>query len=253
MVLVAREIQGMRKVPTSMTASRKPNAIPVVAAIRRKVTFSPRTRPVTTVKITSPRMSSITAAPRMICPSTSRSRPRSDSTRAVIPTLVAVKVAPAMIAAMLVSPSALQTANPRPNGKNDAHDGDCRRGRSHPHKHPDISLQADRQEQDEDPQLREHVHRLVARADQVQARLAHDHTADEFPQNRRLTDPLGQRSADLGHSQHDHQHREQVRDLYVLHPSDLSPQSSSKLASGPGPEGVKQEFYPETQANTHPP
>ena len=50
-------------------------------------------------------MSSITAAPRMIWPSGSRSRPRSESTRAVIPTLVAVRVAPAMIETRSSSPS----------------------------------------------------------------------------------------------------------------------------------------------------
>ena len=50
--------------------------------------------PVTTASTIKPSTSSITAAPRMMRPSTLPVRPRSPSTRAVIPTLVAVSVAP---------------------------------------------------------------------------------------------------------------------------------------------------------------
>ena len=51
-------------------------------------------RPATTASTMSPSTSSITAAPRMIRPSVLDVRPRSASTRAVIPTLVAHSVAP---------------------------------------------------------------------------------------------------------------------------------------------------------------
>ena len=50
--------------------------------------------PESTASTISPRTSSITAAPRMIRPSLLSARPRSASTRAVIPTLVAQSVAP---------------------------------------------------------------------------------------------------------------------------------------------------------------
>ena len=52
------------------------------------------TRPLITASTTSPRMSSRIAAPRMTCPSRLWRDPRSFRTRAVMPTLVAVSVAP---------------------------------------------------------------------------------------------------------------------------------------------------------------
>ena len=70
MVAVARVIQGISQVPTRMTAPRKPKAMPAVVATLSTVTESPRASPVTTVRMTRPSMSSRTAAPRMICPST---------------------------------------------------------------------------------------------------------------------------------------------------------------------------------------
>ena len=59
----------------------------------------------------------MTAAPRMICPSGSCSRPRSERTRAVIPTLVAVRVAAATIETIVLCPSSRQAAKPSANGK----------------------------------------------------------------------------------------------------------------------------------------
>jgi hypothetical protein len=50
--------------------------------------------PATTASTIRPMTSSITAAPRMMRPSLLEVWPRSASTRAVIPTLVAVRVAP---------------------------------------------------------------------------------------------------------------------------------------------------------------
>jgi hypothetical protein len=56
--------------------------------------FSAEIRPLTTASTMSPSTSSMTAAPRMMRPSTLAVRLRSPSTRAVMPTLVAVSVAP---------------------------------------------------------------------------------------------------------------------------------------------------------------
>jgi hypothetical protein len=50
--------------------------------------------PLTTARITRPSTSSMTAAPRMILASFDRAAPRSRRTRAVMPTLVAVRTAP---------------------------------------------------------------------------------------------------------------------------------------------------------------
>jgi hypothetical protein len=50
--------------------------------------------PLTTARITSPSTSSMTAAPRMILASFVRVASRSRNTRAVMPTLVAVRTAP---------------------------------------------------------------------------------------------------------------------------------------------------------------
>ena len=61
-------------------------------------TLAPDAIPETTLRITSPRTSSITAAPMMIRASWLDMRPRSESTRAVIPTEVAVSVAPMKMA-----------------------------------------------------------------------------------------------------------------------------------------------------------
>ena len=63
----------------------------------------PPESPATTVKITRPIMSSMTAAPRMIWLSGSCKRPRSERTRAVMPTLVAVRAAPETMATRLES------------------------------------------------------------------------------------------------------------------------------------------------------
>jgi hypothetical protein len=52
------------------------------------------TKPLTTAKTTSPMTSSATAAPRMMRASLVFALPKSLSTRAVIPTLVAVRVPP---------------------------------------------------------------------------------------------------------------------------------------------------------------
>ncbi len=70
----------------------------------RTLTAAPAATPVTTLRITSPSTSSITAAPMMILASGVFIRPKSDRTRAVIPTDVAVSVAPMKMAAVTRSP-----------------------------------------------------------------------------------------------------------------------------------------------------
>src|SRR6267143_2994591 len=70
-------------------------------------------RPLTTAKSASPRTSSTTAAPRTTCAAGSCSRPRAERTRAVIPTLVAVRVAPMKTAGRVGIPQS--DASPKPS------------------------------------------------------------------------------------------------------------------------------------------
>ena len=60
--------------------------------------------PATTARSTIPKMSSNTAAPRMILAGLLSRTPRSPSTRAVMPTLVATMAAPTNVASVVPSP-----------------------------------------------------------------------------------------------------------------------------------------------------
>src|SRR3989449_2011533 len=125
------------RIPSNRPKSRGATFSPIHRARKRNATATPRIRsapcrlnavpaasPETTPRITSPMTSSITAAPRIIRASKLCSTWRSLSTRPVIPTDVAVSVAPTKMA--VVSGSAAvcsypcqperQYRNPRPNG-----------------------------------------------------------------------------------------------------------------------------------------
>jgi hypothetical protein len=83
----------------SLTPSTMATARNTIAFVDSKATEASETAPVcaipvTTARITRPRMSSTTAAPRTTSAAASLSRPRSARTLAVMPTLVAVSVAP---------------------------------------------------------------------------------------------------------------------------------------------------------------
>jgi hypothetical protein len=90
--------------PATTTATRNPAAIAKVVAIPATLMAPPAARPDTTPRMTSPTTSSSTAAPRMIRASGVSMAPRSPNTRAVIPTDVAVSVAPMKIATVPMSP-----------------------------------------------------------------------------------------------------------------------------------------------------
>ena len=105
-----RKIGGTSSQPMSNTAIKKPKAFAVTIVTPSQVTFSPLEMPPTMVKMMRPIMSSMTAAPRTIRLSGSDNRPRSARTRAVMPTLVAVKAAPATMAWMDSTPNIQQKA-----------------------------------------------------------------------------------------------------------------------------------------------
>ena len=84
--------------PATTAAPRNSTDLPTMSPTVIGSNAAPRSAasmmPATTASTISPMTSSITAAPRMIRPSLLAVRPRSASTRAVMPTLVAVRVAP---------------------------------------------------------------------------------------------------------------------------------------------------------------
>jgi hypothetical protein len=92
------KIFGVKKAPRRREPARNPPAFRVIAACVQIPGAIPssaaRITPETEARMTRPRTSSITAAPKMIRASFSRDLPMSWSTRAVIPTLVAHRVAP---------------------------------------------------------------------------------------------------------------------------------------------------------------
>ena len=102
--------------PSTRVRIRNPKASPVVLVTLPTVTAWPPAKPLTTAKIISPNTSSMTAAPKTIWLSVSWRRPRSESTRAVIPTLVAVSVAPATSDGRWSSPNTWHTPYPNANG-----------------------------------------------------------------------------------------------------------------------------------------
>ena len=100
------KILGATILPKNIETARNPKAFTVIRAIELKVICptpaapgsKELTMPLTTPRIISPSTSSIMAAVRTILASFVWSRSRSARTLAVIPTLVAVNVAPVTIA-----------------------------------------------------------------------------------------------------------------------------------------------------------
>jgi multisubunit Na+/H+ antiporter MnhG subunit len=83
--------------------TRKATATVSTRRTLRALTEAPAAMPDTTVRMTRPSTSSIIAAPIMILASSLFIWPKSDRTRAVIPTDVAVRVAPTKMAAVVRS------------------------------------------------------------------------------------------------------------------------------------------------------
>ncbi len=176
------------------------------------------TSPLTTASTMSPRTSSMTAAPRIVSASGRRMTPRSFSTRAVMPTLVAVRVAPTntptSMCALRKEPGGDPPAEGERHGQSDQ--GDQRRRRARPGEGPQIGLEPDVEEQDEDAHLGEDVERgltldeadaLVAEQGRQEVAEADPH--DQLAEHRRLAPPLGQEAAGLGR---DHEHGEPEQD-----------------------------------------
>ena len=110
-------ILGSAVKPTKPLIARKENANPVVEAMV-PIPIDPfSTTRETTVRIMRPSTSSATAAPKTMRASLVDNARRSPNTRAVMPTLVAVSVAPTNSAVRASSPMAMPPKMPKPMGK----------------------------------------------------------------------------------------------------------------------------------------
>ena len=96
------------------TANATASAVSTPRCTQR--TPAPDADPATTASTTIPRMSSKTAAARMIFAVRVESTFMSESTRAVMPTLVATMAAATKVASIVVSPRTFRYAKPRTNG-----------------------------------------------------------------------------------------------------------------------------------------
>ena len=104
--------RGIAVIPMSIEKRRNPIASPIVP-IRLSASMEPcSTTLVTTVRITNPKTSSTTAAPRTIRASVDDRARRSPKTRAVIPTLVAARAEPKKRDAFIVSPRTVPAKMP---------------------------------------------------------------------------------------------------------------------------------------------
>ena len=114
----SRKTRRESQPPIRIAPTRKAIALAMMAkasmASRVPPVFAAPMMPEITERITRPSTSSITAAPRMIFDSRAESLPRSASTRAVMPTLVAARVAPMKTCASVSSPGSSQAETPQP-------------------------------------------------------------------------------------------------------------------------------------------
>ena len=117
-LLASRKSRGDIQPPITRAPTRNNVALPTIHTTSRVASWPPVLAavmtPETTARITRPRTSSMTAAPRMILASRVVTLPRSVSTRAVMPTLVAQSVAPMNRWTSRSSFGSIQAETPQP-------------------------------------------------------------------------------------------------------------------------------------------
>ena len=112
----ALRMRGTTRTPNSPASTRNAAAMSTVEVTTPTVTASPVTTLTTTVRMISPSTSSATAAPSTMRASTVARAWRSPNTRAVRPTLVAVRAAPRKMAVSAPQPRAMPAPVPAANG-----------------------------------------------------------------------------------------------------------------------------------------
>ena len=108
--------RGITKIPMAPAIAMNPTAMPIVLATSAKSTEPCWTIRVTTVRMMSPRTSSVMAAPKTMRASVDESARKSANTRAVTPTLVAARAAPRNSDALKDSPRTVPAKTPEDMG-----------------------------------------------------------------------------------------------------------------------------------------
>ena len=173
-------------------------------------------------RMISPRTSSTTAAPRMIRASLPRDFPMSWRTRAVMPTLVAHRVAPrkAWVCQELPGNEPGPDQPPEGEGRGDAQHRHEERGEPHAQDVPDRRLQPHLEQEHHHADPGEQVDAGIGRdpleaVDARKGKIAEENPRQELPEDRRLPEHDGQVSHELrGHEDHDEVQKE--RDGGVL-------------------------------------
>ena len=112
-----------------------------------------------------------------------------------------------------------ETAGPVAQGErqDDADGGHGRRGPADLQELPQVGLQADGEEQQDDPELGEEVDHLDLGIDEPQDRGAEQHAGDELAEDGRLADGLGQGPAELRRAEHDDEEAQELGDGEMVH------------------------------------
>ena len=156
----------------------------------------PEARPATTASSTIPRMSSKTAAPRMILAVRVASTRKSPSTRAVIPTLVATMAAPTKIASLDGVSAPLHVSEAQNEGHDDAGGRHQKRLASHPDQILRTGFKAGAEQHENGADFRDGMDG-IAGIDPAQGKRAESNSGQNLAEDRRQPDPFKQLSRHL--------------------------------------------------------
>ena len=160
------------------------------------------TRRTTTVRITRPRTSSATAAPSTVRASTVVRARRSPKTRAVMPTLVAVRAAPTKIASLVLNPSGGADARPADERERDADERHADRGAAHRPELVEVHLEAHVEEQEDDADLPQRLDDLAV-VHPAEHRRAGEDADHDLADHGGQADALGDLGRQLGQQDDD--------------------------------------------------
>ena len=164
---------------------------------------------------TRPMTSSATAAPSTIRASVVASARRSPNTRAVMPTLVAVRAAPTNRAVLKSSPISRIAPSPSTSGATTPTVADQQRRAADLAQLAEVHLHADLEQQEDDADLAERAEHLVVAADQVEHRRADEDAGDDLADDGRDADALGDLGRQLGGDEDDQDVAEDLGDVHA--------------------------------------
>ena len=155
-----------------------------------------------------------------------------------MPTLVAVSEAPATMATRFESPRSRQAAKPRANGRTTPTAATAAEAAADLQELPQVGLQADGEEQQDDAQLREEMDDLDLGVNEAQDRGAQEHARDQLAEDGRLADRLGQCPAELRRAEHDDEEAQELRDGQMVHVARFSVVNSRRDTLGLSPQSA---------------